>query len=488
MPALTVLAPALSRLALAAGGGALVKALTRSALDGAAFVAGAELAGQIADWARSVDGTWDSTVGGPDRGIGGCSLIANGYGNLEYSGPGGQGWVDTTVGNIAEIVSVAAPVSYNVSADLWSVTASIRSNGSSTPFNASYIFEGESVANAVLFRINPVVGTCSQDEDIPNSLPPIDLGPVSAGDCTINATFHGFIASPSGVGNVEPVFEITPANLLRNSGGIVVGECNFQPTVLVGGGGDGTKPPTAIPNPGWPTSSDPWWEYIAEGITGAVIEDIYSSIKEALFEQLPPASFTLVAPCNKDDQGDPDTFTVEFPQQPYQERIEAWQIASAELLQQQLNWKTPICRDHPALLGDWVTVRFESIENSPEGTRPLRKLFRYRSQSALDLGQIAAYWESFTWNAGPVCVQHKGASWGTPQCWAANADEGKRVIRFAGLEAGIDPDVVGEFVISGSSDPRFGMPGTMQVAQVQGLDWITSRQGPSGPPLLTVDP
>ena len=142
----------------------------------------------------------------------------------------------------------------------------------------------------------------------------------------------------------------------------------------------------------------------------------------------------------------------------------------------------------PVLEGEWVTVRFESVENSPLGTRPLRKLFRYRSQSALDLGQKAAYWENFTWNAGAVCVQHKGAWWGTPQCWAANADEGKRVIRFAGLEAGIDPDVLGEWVISGSSDPRYGQPGSMKVAKVSGLEWVTSRQGPSGLPLLTVDP
>jgi len=142
----------------------------------------------------------------------------------------------------------------------------------------------------------------------------------------------------------------------------------------------------------------------------------------------------------------------------------------------------------PVLEGEWVTVRFESLENSPLGTRPLRKLFRYRSQSALDLGQKAAYWENFTWNAGAVCVQHKGAWWGTPQCWASTADEGKRVIRFAGLEAGIDPDVLGEWVISGSLDPRYGQPGSMKVAKVSGLEWVTSRQGPSGLPLLTVDP
>jgi len=161
----------------------------------------------------------------------------------------------------------------------------------------------------------------------------------------------------------------------------------------------------------------------------------------------------------------------------------AWMINNAQLIPY-----TECNKCAPVLEGDWVTVRFESQENSPQGTRPLRKLFRYRSQSALDLGQKAAYWENFTWNAGAVCVQHKGAWWGTPQCWASNVDEGKRVIRFAGLEAGIDPDVLGEWVISGSTDPRYGQPGTMKVATVQGLEWVTSRQGPSGLPLLTVDP
>ena len=161
----------------------------------------------------------------------------------------------------------------------------------------------------------------------------------------------------------------------------------------------------------------------------------------------------------------------------------AWMINNAAIIPY-----TECSKCGPVLEGEWVTVRFESLENSPQGTRPLRKLFRYRSLSALDLGQKTAYWENFTWNAGAICVQHKGASWGTPQCWASNADEGKRVIRFAGLEAGIDPDTTGEWVISGSTDPRYGQPGSMRVAQVQGLEWVTSRQGPSGLPLLTVDP
>jgi hypothetical protein len=224
------------------------------------------------------------------------------------------------------------------------------------------------------------------------------------------------------------------------------------------------------------------------GVVAGVTEDILSRFFARTY---PGLIYRMVSVCEKNAAGEPisESVDVPIPQLTAPDAQLARLDAIVELLQAAKNFKQPVCPpDRPALLGDWVTIRFESIENSPQGTRPLRKLFRYRSQSALDLGQIAAYWENFTWNAGPVCVQHKNASWGTPQCWAENVDEGKRVIRFAGLEAGIDPDAVGEWVISGSSDPRFGMPGTMQVAKVEGLDWVTSRQGPSGLPLLTVDP
>ena len=159
------------------------------------------------------------------------------------------------------------------------------------------------------------------------------------------------------------------------------------------------------------------------------------------------------------------------------------------LLQAHLGYKTPTCGStKPKLEGDWVTVRFESDQNSPAGQRPLRKLLRYRTKSGADLGTTTEYWSDFTWQAGPVIVSHKGGWWGTPQVWARSADEGKRVLRHAAREAGIDPDQDGQWVISGSRDPRYGMPGTMRVAQVSGLDWVTKRDGPSALPDLAVDP
>ena len=135
----------------------------------------------------------------------------------------------------------------------------------------------------------------------------------------------------------------------------------------------------------------------------------------------------------------------------------------------------------PELLGDWVSIRFVSDGNSPNGTAPLRKLFRYRSQSSRDEQQLRDYWAGFTWQAGPVIVQHKGTWWGTPQVWASSAEEGKRVLRFAAGEAGASPDTDGEWIVTGSASPRYGMQGTMRVQQYRGRDWITSRIGPSGP-------
>lgn len=114
---------------------------------------------------------------------------------------------------------------------------------------------------------------------------------------------------------------------------------------------------------------------------------------------------------------------------------------------------------------------------------PLRKRFRYRDQNGGTLAEHTAHWRGFTWQAGPVCVIHKGAAWGVPQVWAATAEEGKRVIRHAGQIAGIDPDAVGEWIITGSRSNRYGRTGTMAPRELGGgLISVTKRSGPSGPP------
>lgn len=163
--------------------------------------------------------------------------------------------------------------------------------------------------------------------------------------------------------------------------------------------------------------------------------------------------------------------------------------AIASMLQQHLELKTPTCSNNnkPVLRGDWRSVHFESDAPSPSGTRPLRKYFRYRSESGSSVAQLGDHWKDFTWEAGSVIVVHKGGWWGTPKVWAASIDEGKRVIRHAAAEAGIDPDQVGEWIVTGSSDSRYGMPGTMRPVLYDGLTWATARTGPDGPPTLEAD-
>lgn len=114
---------------------------------------------------------------------------------------------------------------------------------------------------------------------------------------------------------------------------------------------------------------------------------------------------------------------------------------------------------------------------------PLRKVFRYRDQLGLTAQQHADHWAGFEWDAGPVCVIHKGAAWGTPQVWASSAAEGKRVIRHAGAVAGVDPDADGQWIITGSTDPRYGRSGRMAVRDLgPRAVSITKREGPSGWP------
>jgi hypothetical protein len=339
------------------------------------------------------------------------------------------------------------------------------------------------------WRLNPACGggVCSSDP-YPNPggepLAPINTGPIQSGDCTINTTFHGFLANPNGTGGVQPVFVMEPAVESRASGGVIVGECNFQPTVVVGGGGDGGEPPKPIPNPPYPPGGDDWWKAIAQGVTAGLTEEILENI---LNRPYPEVIYRHVSVCEKDEDGEPISEAVEIP-------INALKAPDAqiarldaivELLQAHKNFKQPICpNEKPELLGDWVTTRWESDEKMVDSGRRLRKLFRYRTQSSRDLGQLSAYWRDFTWQSGPVCVIHKGAWWGTPQVWAESAEEGKRVLRHAAAEAGLDPDQVGGWTISSSRSPRNGMSGTMKILKKEGFPWVASRQGTDWPNYL----
>ena len=309
--------------------------------------------------------------------------------------------------------------------------------------------------------------------------------------CQLTVNFQGWGLDQAGRAN--GIWKIEPAaDLLRTDGGII-GGCNFEPVIYVddgggGGGGSGPNLPNPYaPVPPGPPPGDDWIGDLAReivaGAAGALIADTLQRLFDAPYLG---TSYRLVSVCEKDASGEPISQAVEeiIPALPATDAILSRLDALVPLLQGQKDFKQPICRDKPTLEGEWRTISFRSEETSPFGSGRLRKRFRYRSVSGFGLEQLVDYWADFSFEAGPVCVIHKGASWGTPQVWASTADEGKRVIRHAGGEAGLNPDQVGQWQISGSDNPRFGVSGTMKVDTTGGYYWITARSGSSERPIV----
>lgn len=116
--------------------------------------------------------------------------------------------------------------------------------------------------------------------------------------------------------------------------------------------------------------------------------------------------------------------------------------------------------------------------------RAVRKVFSYYDGSGTSQAATVDHWRDFTWTTGPVIVAAVGP-WGCAQVWASSEDEGKRVIRHAASIAGWDPDdsSVGQWVVTSSSDPRYGRSAVVSVKVRRGIPWISKREGPSGAPL-----
>lgn len=334
-------------------------------------------------------------------------------------------------------------------------------------------------------------------------------------DCDITVQGIGMASTPGG--NVAPIMLVEPGHQKQkwedekqweNPPGVInpaqapsyKNNCSFAPTLIYPTpGGD----PVVIPiEPG---------EDIQDALdrlgsemndrfddTDSALDGINDKLDEILDDipdspgapiDIPSGTVTFRAVCDKDDEGNPEeveyelgaaTTTNEALVQIYSNQTKLF-----AMLQQHLNWKTPICPpERPVLTGDFRTISFRSDETSPYGKARLCKRFRYRSISGIDLGALVDHWKDFTFEAGPVCVQHAGSSSGTPQCWAFTEQEGKRVIRHAFAEAGIDPDQVGRWVVSSSDNARYGVSGTMRVDTTGGYYWITARDGSDSRPIV----
>ena len=142
------------------------------------------------------------------------------------------------------------------------------------------------------------------------------------------------------------------------------------------------------------------------------------------------------------------------------------------------------CPEEPVIQGQFRTISFRSDETSPFGKSRLRKRLRYRGSEGVELSALVDHWRDFSWQSGPVRVQHLGASWGAPSVWAATADEGKRVLLHAAGEAGIDPNQIGRWKVGSSNNSRLGVSDTMRVDTTGGYYWITARDGSDQRPIV----
>ena len=349
----------------------------------------------------------------------------------------------------------------------------------------------EEDAQTIKWRIDPTNGTCVDQGDGSNPIPPEAVEPIEYTDnvtnCTYNVTLQGF-AQESEHGTVQPVYLVEGATQQRTDGGRM-GGCNFPPTIYMPGGGGGGggynfPVPSPLPDPG---DGVPWWAApLVAGSVSAGLNLIGQELAKLSEADFPAGSFTMVAPCDYTENGEHQYRTWEFLEGSYQQRVHAHQVALMEMLQQHLDWKTPTCEhERTEIAGEWRTLGFISDHISPDGRDRLRKRFRYRSQSGWTADALVDHWKDFVWQSGPVVVRHLGAWWGSPQVWAESADEGKRVIRHAAGEAGLDPDQVGRWEIGSSRSARYGVPDTMRVCTKGGFYWITARDGANNRPMVS---
>jgi hypothetical protein len=304
--------------------------------------------------------------------------------------------------------------------------------------------------------------------------------------CTLTADLGAWVQNSNG--NISPVIKYSSQSSgLRADGGIISG-CNWYGDLVYVGGDGGSGPPTVGPFPPdvpWPPEGPGVPDWLQDFISGFASEAAYNLINDWLESPIGPVTYELRSICEVNAQGEPETIVAEsfVPALKNIDAVVARIDALIPLLQAQKDFKQPVCPPVKAE-GELRTIGFISEETSPNGKSALRKRVRYRSVSGLGLDSLIDYWKDFRFDAGPVIVKHLGSSWGTVTVWASSIAEGKRVIRHAAGEAGVDADQTGRWEISSSTSTRLGMPGTMKVNQSGGYYWITARDGSDNRPLV----
>ena len=449
-----------------------------------------------------------------------CTLFEKGEGGLYQEYDGAE--TPTGSGNYVELVAIGCDKYGPGDADSKGYYATYRDIKFTSLFSQGEVETSEVIlyykqsANPTLFS-KPIN---ANDPNVPNGecttkprLEPWEGQ--DAQDCDITVQGLGMGATPGG--NIAPIMLVEPGHQKQkwidekqweNPPGVInpaqapsyQNTCSFAPTLIYPTpGGE----PVVVPiEPGEDIQdaldrlgsemNDRFddTDSALDGINDKlddIIDDIPDSPGAPI--DIPGGTVTFKAVCDTDDQGNPEeveyelgaaTTTNEALVQIYSNQTKLF-----AMIQQHLNWKTPICDpDDCELEGEMRTISFRSSETSPFGKSRLRKRLRYRSGSGIGRDALVDHWRLFVWNAGPVRVIHTGSSCGTPSVWAANELEGKRVLRHAFAEAGIDPDQVGRWKTCSSDNARLGVPGEMSVDTTGGYYWITERDGSDARPLV----
>jgi len=462
---------------LAAGGSGVVP-LTLGSLS--------LLAAGAACQPTAVDGTED-----PIQFEGCTSMSAGGRAQLQIKGFYDQDFYDMTGTNYPDNNQVTGLISVEqvASAPFWESRLTYQTTGGQR-VGVSEVSNREE-AEAIRYRLRPLVGTCDRDAGDPVPYPPNIHDPVEYTDpatsCVYNVSLQGFAADVLG-GEASPVFKIesAPAPSVRAGGGLV-GGCNFEPVIYQAPPGGGGPPRIGPWDPTWPdwdgSGTPPWLDFLSSLAGGALGDLIGDAIQAAFTAPIPQYQYTLRAACNYKQDGTFEDYTITLPEQPWETRVLAMQEMNMDFLQQHLLWKTPTCGGGgQSVSGEPVTINFVSDERSPDGADFLRKRFVYFDQSGSPLEDHVTHWKDFVWEAGPACVSFEGTQMGKPQVWASTVDEAKRVITHAAAIAGIDVNT-GNWLTGTSRDTRFGKPGTMRVARFSNGNYtVTKRPGSSGNP------
>ena len=431
----------------------------------------------------------------PD-GIGGCyKLSPGGFGKIEQQTQSGGAWFvfseQAPYTSATEITKVEiVPVDSGSRFESWCTfnsTNGIAHVAQSAPKNSV------SEASRILWRIAATEGTCAVQPGDPKPLPPTFTDPVQytnpTTNCTYNVSPRGFAQVSEG-GQAGMVFKIEAAGPQTLASGGVIGGCNFEPTLVFSPPGGG--PPTTTPwNPDWPDwdgGGDPPWLDVLKGAVGGAAAAAVGALLDELFQKkYPETSKSIYAACQYKEDGTPEEFTINFPEQTYQDRVLDALTAQVDFAQQFFLWKSPICSATPQpVTGDAVSINWVSDEYSPNGNNRIRKLLTYFDQAGSTLEQTVAHWKDFTWQAGPVIVSCVGTPLGKPQVWAASEAEAKRVINHAAAIADVDLKDA-DWLVAPPKSSRYGMAGTMRIHRgANGALGITKRDGPNGlPPALT---